>query len=315
MTNTVLFLDEASGHSGNVERDRAEQTAKGLISTLRRLYRINRQFALNAALPLARCRISENYTMQSILGGVSFKEEWDFIRSLNDRTPFDAGFEQSMAEQIAGMELRTVPGQVPSAALAWALLLDSATVSFDAHDDWSRAWVDATSHELADDGNIVETPSRVRNASQSAHLDEHADWLRLLGVSEGIAFAQVWSERAQRFQGLRFLPRVENDLKTLSCSGAPYSQAIEALKSLTSDVSRWVPADPWPSFSTYTTPEHGHRREFCWVRDDLTGAKELFDWHVRFTGSFAGRVHFRVDVASRTFVIAYVGFKLTGPIA
>src|SRR3569833_892730 len=113
MTSSVLFLDEASGHCGSVERQRAEQTAKTLLGTLRRLYRINRQFALNAALPLAQSRISENYTMQSILGGISFKEEWDFIRRLSERSPFDAGFEHSMSARIAGMELRTVPGQVP----------------------------------------------------------------------------------------------------------------------------------------------------------------------------------------------------------
>ena len=107
-----------------------------------------------------------------------------------------------MSEQIASMELKTLPGQVPSAALAWALLLDSATVSFDAHDDWSRAWVEAISLELADDGNIIETQNRLRNASQSSHVDEHAQWLQLLGVSEGITAAQVWRERSQRFPGL-----------------------------------------------------------------------------------------------------------------
>lgn len=315
MTTPVLFLDDASRHMGAVDRAQAERTAKALIDTLKSIRKINKKFALNTALPIAQYQIADNWTLQSILGGPSFEVEWAFIRLLSDHSPFADGFE-GLLEEVSGMEFRTQPNQIPSNALAWATLLDSATVSFAAHADWSSAWVDTAYSVLEDDGNISNTEGRIRNASHSAHTDEHAEWLQQLGLSETPTASQVWSEREQRFPGLRFLPRVEKDIEALASSGAPYLQALSALKALASDIANWKSNDvAWPEFSTKASPEHSNRQMFCLVLDEITGQKESFDWHTRFTGGLAGRVHFRVDCTSRSIVVAYVGAKLSREIA
>lgn len=239
-----------------------------------------------------------------------FREEWDFIRSLSDRSPFSAGLQEEMSQEIDEMEFRTRPGQLPSRALAWATLLDSATVSFNAHPDWSQAWVETTYSALEDDGSLVDGEGRVKNTSLAAHADEHEDWLKLLGFAEAPTAAQVWSEKGDRFPNLRFLPRAEKDLLALEGSGAPFLQAIASLKALEKDVVDWKEDSPWPEFSTKASGESEQRQKLCWVHDDVTGKEELFDWHVRFTGGLAGRVHFRVDAAKRVIVIAYIGGKL-----
>lgn len=310
MTTPVLFLDDASRHVGAADRAQAERIAKTLLDTLKRLRKINKKFALNTAGPLAQYQIADGCTLQSILGGIAFKEEWEFIRGLNDRSPFAAGLEDSLLQEVNGMEFRTRSNEVTSSALAWATLLDSATVSFDAHPDWSHAWVEIIYSALEDDGGLRESERRVRNASQAAHADTHADWLKLLGPSGAPTAAQIWNERTDRFPGLRFLPRMEKDLATLEGSGAPFLQAISALAALAKDVAGWKPESAWPEFSTKATPESEQRQKLCWATDDVTGKWELFDWHTRFTGGLAGRVHFRVDSENRLIIVAYVGGKL-----
>ncbi|MGR6077806.1 hypothetical protein [Achromobacter xylosoxidans] len=315
MTTPVLFLDDASSHPDVIDRARAEQTAKTLLSTLKRLKKINNRIALNTAQPISQYQIAEDWTLQAVLGGNAYREEWDFIRSLSDRSPFSAGLADGIRHEIGRMEFRTKPTRTPSGALAWATLLESATVSFDARPDWSLAWVETVYCELDDDGNLLEAEGRVKNASQPAHADEHLAWLKQLSLSDTPSASQIWSERTERFPGLRFLPRVEGDLGALDGSGAPFLQAVASLEALARDVTNWEQNAGWPQFSSRPSPEGEQRRRLCWVLDEGTGKKELFDWHVRFTGSFPGRVHFRVDGNERSIVVAYVGYKLTREIS
>ncbi|WVM88378.1 hypothetical protein ULG90_02185 [Halopseudomonas pachastrellae] len=281
-----------------------------LLATLRRLRKINSRIALNTAGPIAQYLISDDWTLQAVLGGNAFREEWNLVRALSDRSPFSAGLQEEISQEIDDMEFRTRSGQLRSSALAWATLLDSATVSFDAHPDWSNAWVETAYCTLEDDGNLIDGQGRIKNASLAAHADEHEDWLKLFGLAEAPTAAQVWSEKEDRFPNLRFLTRTKKDLTGLEGSGAPFLQAMASLKALEQDVVDWRKDSPWPEFSTKASGESEQRQRLCWVYDDVTGKNELFDWHVRFTGGLAGRVHFRVDAANRVIVIAYIGGKL-----
>lgn len=281
-----------------------------LLRTITRLRSFNKKFALNTAQPIAQYQIADNWTLQSVLGGTRFRDEWTFIRLLADRSPYSAGMQDELRDEIDGAECRTRPGGVPSTALTWATLLDSATVSFDAHQDWSQAWVETTYSSLESDETIQETEGRVRNASQPEHADEHVDWLKLLGFFEAPEALKIWGERQERYPGLRFLPRVAGDLVALQDTGAPYIQALAALSDLSKDAVNWDPKSAWPTFSRKASPESGRRQAFCNAKDDITKQDELFDWHTRFTGGLAGRLHFRVDGANRVIVVAYVGRKL-----
>jgi hypothetical protein len=301
----VLFLDEASCHSCEVGKAHAQAVAKTLIEVLRSIRRFNSHIALNTHAPIGQQVVAPNWTLQAVLD----QEEWMFIQFLRDRSPFCDGVEQYL-DDINSRELRTKTNQIASTALAWANLLDSATVSFDAHPDWSGPWVGALLSVLEDDETLSESDCEVRNFSKTDHTALHHEWLERLGLSEAPTGAQVWSEREQRFPSLIFLARVEQDLVGLERSGGPYSQALSALASLSKDAARWPVGQSHPNFSTKATPEYENRRRFCWVHDVQTGQRELFDWHVRFTGGIAGRIHFRVDAQNRRLVVAYLGRKL-----
>lgn len=311
----MIFLDDASRFSGEVDRKQAEKAALTLFATLRKLKKANKKLSLNTARPIAQYQVSDNWNLQMILGGKPFQLEWDFIRTLNDRSPFSADLGMGLLEEARSMDFRTAINMVSSDALAWAALLDSATVSFDAHPDWAEAWVASSYAELDGEGNLHDAEMQVRNASKAEHADQHGDWLRALGETPLDNAAKIWDEKAEIFPGLRFLPRVEKDLIELEGTGVPFQQAVTALKCLAKDVGSWAVGNAWPEFSTKASPEGQQRQNLCYVVDHVTNKSELFDWHTRFTGGIAGRVHFRVDGTGRQIVVAYIGSKLQKPIS
>jgi hypothetical protein len=306
----VLFLDEASRHVGSMDRSSATESAKDLISVLKRLRKVNKNFSLNTERHIAHYRVSDEWTLGSLLGGIEFKEEWEFIRALSSQSPLGYGLDH-LSDEINGLEFKTKSSGIPSLSLAWATVMDTAIVSFDSHSDWSEPFVEAAYLELDDDCNVQSHETFVRNACKIAHVLTHSEWFsQLLGTPTEDP-SELWKEREARFPSIRFLPRVENDLSKLSTYGAPFRQALQALATLSNDAQKWPEGAASPSFSTKATPEGETGKRRCWVFDDRTGNKELFDWHIRFTGSIAGRIHFRIDGANREIVVAYMGAKLS----
>lgn len=312
MTVPVLFLDSASGHSSEVDQETAIATAKSLIATLRAARRFNRKLALNTTDSLRHCPVSSNWTLGAALGGSAYREEWDFVRQLADRSPLSNGLEDWLTS-FAEIEVST-PSGIVSQALAWAMILETGTISFGANADWREAWINALCLELDEAGDAQHSTRHIRNASSEYHLAEHEEWLRALGFDDLPSGRELWASREARFPGLRFLSRVEADIEKLSTTGAPYRQALDGLQLLSSDSLRWPAATAWPELSGRVTPEHSNRRKLCYATDEFTGKSELFDWHSRFTGGFEGRIHFRIDAAEHKIVVAYVGFKLSQPI-
>ena len=262
-------------------------------------------------LPAPNCRQLDS---SAVLGGNAFREEWDFVRALSDRSPFSAGLADELAQEITGMEFCTHEAQIPSIALAWATLLDSATVSFGAHPDWSLAWVDTSYKMLDDEGNLIEVDGKIRNASKVTHADEHTEWLKPLGL----ATAQPQPKYGLR---KRIVFPVYDSYLVLSMTSLhlmvavfPSFRPLHHFRPL-HKMLRIEEEHSLARIFYQGQSESSQRQDLCWVHDNATGKKELFDWHIRFTGGFAGRIHFRVDTASRQIIVAYVGGKLTRKIS
>ncbi|WP_227731169.1 hypothetical protein [Yersinia proxima] len=305
---SVLFLDDASRFYEETSFNDAEIAALELINVLKGIRKINKKIAINTATPIHLYLVSNNYSLQQILRGNNYTEEWAFIRMLNDYSPFSVEVEKYLEEVICS-ELRTEGNGIQSSALAWAMVLDTAVVSFNFNNDWSRSWVKVIYSTLDDNGEIISHNSRVKNACNENHLEEHTQWLRNLGLGSVPDVEKIWSERASLYPKLRFLPRVKKDLKSLENSGLPFTNAILALEILSKDAINWTVPSLWPVFSTKESPEGETRKRLCWVFDEDTSSEELFDWHIRFTGNVAGRIHFRVDQRNHNIVVAYIGAK------
>ena len=313
MSVPVLFLEVASAHKQPVGDREAISTSLQLIRTLRQLRKINSRISLNAAIRLPDCNVALGRTLSATLGAPEFRLEWEFLRLLATQSPLSVGMESSLPRaelteaQLEGEQ--SFRGQ-EEAALVWAHLLQTATVSFDTEMPWNQPWIDAHFQSLDDAGNLAEISERVRNASTPEHAIEHSDWLRALGFSVSPTGADFWASRDDRFPGLRFLDRVRSQIDDLATSGAPYKQALRSLESLNRDSINWGGLGD-PTYSEKVADgEHDGRRELSKFLDDVTGQKHFFDKHAYFTGGTAGRIHFRLAADEGKFVVAHVGFKL-----
>lgn len=309
MPAPVLFLEAASGHREPTSDAKAEDTLRRFIQTLRHLRRSNRKIGLNACVRLPDCEIAPGRTLQMVLSGPSHRDTWLFLKELNTRTPFSREIE-SLIKEAEVSETKTSLGQT-SEALTWALILETGTVSFFGDNAWKVPWIDATHLSIINsDGNLSEQKVRIRNSSDTSHVDEHRDWLALLGYDEHPTATQLWNDRDSRFPGLRFLAQVRKNFDDIATTGSPYQQALTHLASLNEDAIRWG-GNGNPEYSIKVAAgEHDQRRRLSIFRDEITGQDHEFDRHCYFTGGVPGRIHFRLSENEKKFVIGYVGLKL-----
>jgi len=308
MSAPILFFESASGHVASVTNQQAIGTAKLFIQTLRHLKRANSRISLSSNPVLRECELAPGEPLQKVLSGNSFREEWLFLKNLQTRTPLSSGLE-SLINQVALAEIKLLSGAA-SSALTWAHVLETGTISFHTAPLWCHPTIHAIHQHLDEQGNFLSSPVAIRNASDPAHIDFHRSWLTNLGLTPYPSAKILWEERGFRFPGLRFLQRTRNHIDDLATSGAPYKQAIATLQALNQTALDWNGVGN-PIFTVKNAAgEHDQRRKLCNFNDDVTGQACDFGRHAYFTGSFPGRVHFRMSVEEKKIVVGYVGYKL-----
>ncbi|MDT4332927.1 hypothetical protein RPD76_23700 [Methylomonas sp. MV1] len=308
MAAPVLFLESASGHEEPLCSEDAIKTVNLLIQTLRRVRRLNAKISLNSKVALTGCEVAPGQTLQMLLAGPQHHETWLFLKEFHTKSPFSEGFEKWLSKAEL-FEAKTICGQ-PSEALAWAILLETGTISFHTHSGWLQPWVSVDCLSLDEDGEEYHQQKEIPNASVPSHVDEHQEWLKTLGFEKLPSAKQFWMDRESQFAGLRFLACVKNQINDLATSGAPYKQALKTLEVLNQDSLDWD-GQGIPVFSIKEADgEHDQRRQLSNFYDDLTDTEQEFGRHIYFTGGIPGRIHFRLSPSEKKFVVAYVGFKL-----
>ena len=305
----ILFLDHASAKK-KMEESEARELALGLIATLRAVKKVNKKVSLNSEQPLSQSLISESFTLSSVLGGSKYHEEWLFIRDLAARSPIDKGQELQNLD-LTLVEVTTTVNKQKSEALKWAWAMQTATVSYNCLEDWRESYVSIGHSTLTDSCELLQGSAEVKNASTKEHAEVHREWLTMLLEENYSSPHEFWKAREDDLPGLVLIPRVEGDLEQLFQGNvAAWGQATNVLKELSKAATAWDPNAPTPAFRTLTTPESETRSKLCYWFDPLTQKQELFEWHARYTGNVAGRIHFRIDRKARCLVVAYVGQKL-----
>ncbi|MBK8319790.1 MAG: hypothetical protein IPL05_15020 [Betaproteobacteria bacterium] len=308
MPAPILFLESASGYGAPVTNQQAISAAKVFIHTLRYLKRANSRISLSTNQALPDCELAPGETLQKVLSGNSYRDEWLFLKDLQTRTPLSSGL-KALVNQVALAEIKLPLGRA-STALTWAHILETGTISFHTDPLWRHSIINAQHEYLDDQGSLHSCAVAIRNASEPAHIDVHQPWLVNLGLESHPSSKTLWEERAARFPGLRFLDRVKSHIDYLATSGAPYKQAIATLQALNETAVDWNGFGE-PSFSVKNAAgEHDQRRKLCKFNDETTGQVCDFGRHAYFTGNFPGRVHFRMSVEERKIVVGHVGYKL-----
>lgn len=163
---------------------------------------------------------------------------------------------------------------------------------------------------LDDDCNIIENEESCKNISSPSE-----DSIKLMNEafsSNVIKISQLWDEKETLFPSLRFLPRVENDLKSLP--EACFEQIFRKLLELNWSSEDWdVTLRSKPTFRTKAKPDSRTRKKLFNLID-TDGIEKNFHYHCYFTPG-EGRIHFYFDPsAGSEIVIGYIGLKVIDPL-
>jgi len=305
-----VFLNELSQPDNPIAAEPGGLVVNGLVDLLRAVKRRRRDTVLHSAVPLRDVRIGDRYSIAVWCNDGDRREEWRFLRSLQDRAPFQV----RLAELgIDVMETDYRHGENRAEGLGLAHMFGGLAVSLDYEPRWRDLRVALTREALEerDDGDvdIVAADVETVHASHQGHVAELQDWLEHACRQPVADGADLWRRREELFPALDFLPRVEAQLRALHASNPWFGAVAQRLDELNRAVAEWNPANtPEPPYRSRVTPEHAQRKRLCRF-EDLDGEIRVFDLHARFTPG-AGRLHFRLDAPRRCAIVAHAGRKL-----
>ncbi|WP_338898615.1 hypothetical protein WBG99_26010 [Streptomyces sp. TG1A-60] len=312
----LLFLNERSCGTG-CDPARAERAMTGLAEAVLAVLLADRPgTVLVSREPITGLQIADGHPIGKWHGAPRNKELWQRLLLMQSKWPYRTVFPEG--ESYFDVEYRhrgeTVDG------LGAAHLMDGLGVSLLVDACWSEHQLTLEREQLVenDDGESDESETSevsVRHMAEQDHFEAHRAWIkdgveavRRGGLNAVRRGEELWEGRASLFPHLRFLPRVEADLRQLR--EAWVRPLGIRLAELDQTVAAWNPAtEPdGPQWRSKITPEGQNRRKLC-VFEDFDGRSRHFDTHARFTPG-PGRVYFRVVAEPKTLHVAHVGLKI-----
>ena len=306
----LVFLNELSRPQEPLQPTVAKGLLDRLVKLLQELKKTRQDIALHSAEPLKDMSVGADYPLARWCNDGDCREEWRFLRALENRAPFGSGLEE-LGEPLLRVEYR-FQGTVAS-GLGWAHLASGLAISFDHSASWQVDRVPLTRGTLQEDpaGDIAwkEEAVEAMHAAQPPHIQQHRAWLAQACRQPARDPNDLWQRRAELYPHLEFLPRVQAQLCELHPAHPWFREIAQRLEELDVAVGEWNPAlAPTPAWRSHVTPEHVQRRQLC-MFEDLDKQERCFDLHARFTPG-AGRLHFRLDANRRKAIVAHAGTKL-----
>jgi hypothetical protein len=301
----IAFLNERSGVSTGKSEVEALDLVLTLLNVLRAIKSLRNDLTIQSERSLRAVSIGEYY-LPSLLGSSDRREEWLFLRGLDNKAPFDLKLAPDLDKDV---EFRFAGNVVVGLGLAH--VYDTLAVSF-SEPEWNLPSLKLERQavfERADDLVLVQEGVDVRHAASSQHVEHHAEWIGRRSTDYALTGEDLWRQREELFPNLHFLARVEAQLRALRPGMLRLHSVIERLFELQNAVAEWDPQrEAQPPYKSHVTPEHENRRRLC-VFEDGRGQSYVYDLHARFTPG-AGRLHFRLLTDPKAAEIAHIGDKL-----
>lgn len=193
--------------------------------------------------------------------------------------------------------------------LCTAVLADGLAISLLSTQEWNVASVRIEKSWIA--GEDVETRTLdVLHAARSAHLEDHAEWLRRIRTPLPTNGGQLWERRAALFPSLDFCDSVEDQVKGLGGDGRAFRATMRGLRDLQNYCESWSAGtfdihgiNNASGESAATLQMYGEERTFrC-----PDGEYRLFEWHAKRGDT---RIHFFDFPAQKRLLVGYVGGHL-----
>lgn len=306
----LAFLNELSRPTGSVPPQIAKQVIDSLVALLRHIKNVRRDLSLHSAEPISAMSVGDNYPIARWCNDGDCREEWRFLRALENRAPFGKGLEELGKPSL---EVEYHFNGTKAQGLGWAHLYNSLAISFDHMNTWHLPQIMLTRtmiHEVTQGAvEIQEDVVEAVHAALEQHVQIHQDWLAQACRRRAQDPAELWRRRAELFPNLEFLPHVEKQICELHTAHPWFDAIAQRLEEIDMALGQWIPHTmPEPAWRSAVTPEGEQRKKLC-VFTDLDGEDRCFDLHARFTPG-AGRLHFRLDGKQRKAIIAHAGSKI-----
>lgn len=106
------------------------------------------------------------HSLATVLRGDAHKEEWRFVMSLNQTSPWSA-YPNSVKP---GVMKEVIYDGNPAIGMLWAQQNDSTVFSFAFPPDWGESQIDAQFHEMDEQGNVTSANVSIPNLSRTEHV-------------------------------------------------------------------------------------------------------------------------------------------------
>ena len=149
------------------------------LAAIRAARRIRVDMVVVGPVPLSRVTLGDGtWTMAAVLRGYANRDEWRFLASLDQASPWSA-YPQAVAP--GQLEEVSFQGQ-PAIGMLWARRNGSTIVSFAFPPNWADSTVQAELHQIDDTGiNFSSIQIAVPNISEPAHVATHRELIATYG--------------------------------------------------------------------------------------------------------------------------------------
>lgn len=206
-------------------------------------------------------------------------------------------------------------GEMQSNGCLLAYEMDGVAISFLSDDYWKCSVINGTYVNLLEDGSLKSSAAQVRNVSWKGNVldfqryyEQQIKDMRMVQIHSG---RDIVMHRGTLFPNLIFCDNALNQLKneiSPSETWQVYKKLLE-LQTLAGGGQTVFRKE----HLNHATPESQDtldrfKQEHTFRLPDES--YELFSWHIRFTGSYAGRIFFVPKLENHHIIIGHIGQKL-----
>lgn len=259
--------------------------------------------------------LAENYRMEQWLNDdhIDVEQKRRFRRMLNQSFTFDS--EEFEQEYQWKLEAEFYHDELSSRSCQFAYETDGILISFLSNSYWKKAVIQGIYTYLDEEGEMISEDASIPNVSceeNAATFCEEQEKI-LASQKRGSIHSgmDIFMCRDEMFPNLIFC---ENAIKQLQTeiggteAGQVYRRLLE-LQETASEMGKKFDREKL----THATPEskatlQQFEEEHKIMMPD--GTRQVFSWHVRFTGGYGGRIFFEPRPEEERIYIGHIGKKL-----
>lgn len=281
------------------------------ISVMERVFSNKVNGCLRTDTDFYLIKLSEDYSISDWAADpIIERDKKVFFLSIATTSPFLSDVSEYILE--AQHKIDVLFQNLTSLSLIASYLLEGILISFN-QIPWDNPVITCELHEIDEEsGEIDVTPAiQIINISQTAHVENHHDWIQKRLVKDLDSMEDLWIKKVELLPHLDFCINVEKQLTQIHRKDPHFMQVMNKLFQLEDYFSKWTDGNfDRNAFSKCNpvSPEtlQSYEDAYTFEYDD---EPMVAKWHIYFTPG-AGRIYFAANYAARRCTVCHIGNKL-----